>query len=120
MPAKAIPEGYHSITPYLVVDDASGAIEFYKRAFGAKENLRMPTPDGKVAHAELAIGDSLIMLSDPFDQGSTKTPRRSGRRRSGSSSTPRTSTRRTSRRSTPVRRRPRSPRTCSGATGSHA
>ena len=78
MPAKAIPEGYHSITPYLVVDDASGAIEFYKRAFGAKENLRMPTPDGKVAHAELAIGDSLIMLSDPFDQGSTKTPKALG------------------------------------------
>jgi len=78
MPAKAIPEGYHSITPYLAVDDASGAIEFYKKAFGAKERSRMPTPDGKVAHAELAIGDSLIMLSDPFDQASTKTPKALG------------------------------------------
>jgi PhnB protein len=78
MPAKAIPEGYHSITPYLAVDDASGAIEFYKKAFGAKERLRMPTPDGKVAHAEVEIGDSLIMLSDPFDQARTKTPKKTG------------------------------------------
>ena len=78
MPAKAIPEGYHSITPYLAVDDASGAIEFYKNAFGAKERLRMPTPDGKVAHAEVEIGDSLIMLSDPFDQARTKTPSKTG------------------------------------------
>ena len=78
MPAKAIPEGYHSITPYLAVDDASGAIEFYKRAFGAEERSRMPMPDGKVAHAELAIGDTLIMLSDPFDQGQVKNPKAIG------------------------------------------
>ena len=78
MPAKAIPEGYHSITPYLAVDDASGAIEFYKRAFGAAERVRMPTPDGKVAHAELAIGDSLIMLSDPFGEGQVKNPKALG------------------------------------------
>ncbi len=121
MPAKAIPEGYHSITPYLAVDDASGAIEFYKKAFGAKERLRMPTPDGKVAHAELEIGDSLIMLSDPFDQATDQDAEGARRHdRRASSSTPRTSTRRTSRRSTPARRRRRSPRTCSGATGSRA
>jgi len=78
MPAKAIPEGYHSITPYLAVDDASGAIDFYKRAFGAEERVRMPTPDGKVAHAELAIGDSLIMLSDPFGEGQVKSPKALG------------------------------------------
>ena len=78
MPAKAIPEGYHSITPYLAVDDASAAIDFYKRAFGAEERVRMPTPDGKVAHAELAIGDSLIMLSDPFGEGQVKNPKAVG------------------------------------------
>lgn len=78
MPVKAIPEGYHSITPYLAVDDATAAIEFYKRAFGAKERVLMPTPDGKVAHAELEIGDSLVMLSDPFAEGQTKTPRALG------------------------------------------
>ena len=75
MATKPIPEGYHTITPYLAVDDASKAIEFYKRAFGAKEEVRMPTPDGKIAHAELAIGDSKVMLSDPFPQQSTKPPK---------------------------------------------
>ncbi len=78
MPAKAIPEGYHSITPYLAVDDASGAIEFYTRAFGAKERYRMPTPDGKVAHVELEIGNSLIMLSDPFGEGQDRNPKALG------------------------------------------
>jgi PhnB protein len=78
MAVKPIPEGYHSITPYLAVDDAAGAIEFYKRAFGARERVRMPTPDGKVAHAELGIGDSLIMLSDPFGEEQIKTPKALG------------------------------------------
>ncbi|MBA3385003.1 MAG: VOC family protein [Actinobacteria bacterium] len=78
MPVKAIPEGYRSITPYLAVDDATAAIEFYKRAFGAKERVLMPTPDGKVAHAELEIGDSLVMLSDPFGEGQTKAPKALG------------------------------------------
>ncbi len=78
MAVKPIPEGYHSITPYLSVDDASKAIEFYKRAFGAKERVLMPTPDGKVAHAELEIGDSLIMLSDPFPQATGKSPKEVG------------------------------------------
>ena len=74
MAVKPIPEGYPTVIPYLAVDDASAAIDFYKRAFGAKERVRMPMPDGKVMHAELEIGDSLVMLSDPFPQSSYKTP----------------------------------------------
>ena len=78
MATKPIPEGYHTITPYLAVDDASEAIEFYKRAFSAKEQGRMEGPDGKIAHAELEIGDSKVMLSDPFPQASTKPPKELG------------------------------------------
>jgi len=61
---KPIPDGYHSVTPYLVIKDAAKALEFYKEAFGAIEFVRMPSPDGKVMHAEIRIGDSLIMLAD--------------------------------------------------------
>jgi PhnB protein len=61
---KAIPTGYHSITPYLVVHDASNALAFYKAAFDAEEVLRMDTPGGKVAHAEIKIGDCILMLAD--------------------------------------------------------
>ncbi len=61
---KKMPEGYHSVTPYLVVGDAARAIDFYKRAFGASELTRMGGPGGKIGHAELKIGDSMIMLSD--------------------------------------------------------
>ena len=61
---KPIPDGYHSVTPYLIIKGAADAIEFYKKAFGATELFRMPQPDGKVAHAEIKIGDSPIMLSD--------------------------------------------------------
>lgn len=61
---KPIPEGYHSLTPYLTVRDAARAIDFYKRAFGATEKERMASPDGKIMHAELRIGDSIFMLSD--------------------------------------------------------
>jgi PhnB protein len=78
MAVKPIPKGYHSITPYLAVDNATEAIEFYKRAFGAKERVKMPMPDGKIGHAELEIGDSLIMLSDPFPQASAKSPKEIG------------------------------------------
>src|SRR5579864_8496913 len=59
---KYIPEGFHAVTPYLTVKDPGEAIDYYKRAFGARERVRMPTPDGKVAHAELQIADSIIML----------------------------------------------------------
>ena len=78
MAVKPIPEGYHSVTPYLAVDDAAGAIEYYKKAFGAKERVRMDAPDGKIGHAELEIGDSLVMLSDPFPDASTRPPSKLG------------------------------------------
>lgn len=64
MPVKPVPEGYHTVTPYLVVDGAAAAIDFYERAFGAREIMRLPGPPGKIAHAELRIGDSTIMLGD--------------------------------------------------------
>jgi PhnB protein len=78
MATKPIPEGYHTVTPYLAVDDAAAAIEYYKKAFGAKERVRMDTPDGRIGHAELEIGDSLVMLADPFPQSSTTPPRELG------------------------------------------
>ncbi len=78
MSVNPIPEGYHSVIPALAVDGAAEAIEFYKRAFGARERMRMPMPDGKVAHAELEIGDSVIMLADPFEQSATRPPREVG------------------------------------------
>lgn len=64
MSVKPIPNGYRSITPYLAVRQAAEAIEFYRRAFGAKERMRIGAPDGKVGHAELEIGDSVVMLAD--------------------------------------------------------
>ena len=71
---KAIPEGYHSITPYLIIKGASDAIEFYKRAFGATEVMRMPKPDGSIGHAELSIGDSKIMLADEYPEMGYRSP----------------------------------------------
>jgi PhnB protein len=71
---KPIPEGYHSVIPYIVVDGANEAIEFYKRALGATERFRMPTPAGKVSHAELQVGDSVVMLSDPAPERGVKAP----------------------------------------------
>jgi PhnB protein len=61
---KEIPKGFHTVTPYLTVTDSARAIDFYKRAFGAEELYRVDGPNGKVAHAEIKIGDSIIMLSD--------------------------------------------------------
>lgn len=61
---KPIPDGYHSITPYLIVKSAAEAIDFYKRAFGATELLRMPDAKGRVSHAEIRIGNSVIMMAD--------------------------------------------------------
>jgi PhnB protein len=78
MPPQPVPEGYHTVTPYLAVEDASKAIDYYKKAFGAKERVRMDAPDGKIGHAELEIGDSIVMLSDPFPQASTKPPKELG------------------------------------------
>jgi PhnB protein len=76
--AKPIPEGYHTLTTYLAVDDAAAAIDYYTRAFGAKELGRMDAPGGKVGHAELEIGDSRLMLSDPFPRSSTRPPKELG------------------------------------------
>ena len=78
MGTKPIPEGYNTVTPYLAVDDAAQAIEYYKKAFGAKERARMDAPDGKIGHAELEIGDSLVMLSDPFPHATTRPPKELG------------------------------------------
>ncbi|HYE84824.1 MAG TPA: VOC family protein [Vicinamibacterales bacterium] len=64
MGVKAIPDGYYSLTPYLYVRGAAEAIEFYKKAFGATETVRMPGPGGKIMHAEVKIGNSMLMLSD--------------------------------------------------------
>lgn len=75
---KPIPDGYHSITPYLIVKGAAAAIDFYKQAFGAVEMLCMPQPDGRVGHAELKIGDSVIMLADEFPEMNTVGPKTLG------------------------------------------
>jgi PhnB protein len=75
---QPIPEGYSTLTPYLAVEDAASAIEFYQRAFDAKERVRMPGPGEAIMHAELEIGDSVLMLSDPFPQASTKPPKELG------------------------------------------
>lgn len=78
MSVKPIPEGYHTLTPFLTVRDAARAIEFYKEAFGAKERGVMKGPDGKVMHAELMIGDSVIMLSDEWPEFGALSPLSSG------------------------------------------
>ena len=65
-PVRAIPEGYHSVTPYLTCKNAAQAIDFYKSVFGATEIMRMGSPDGKIGHAELKLGDSHIFVSDEF------------------------------------------------------
>jgi PhnB protein len=71
---KPIPEGYASITPYLYLSDAARAIDFYKAAFGASEVFRMEDPDGKVGHAELRIGGSVLMLADEYPEIGAKAP----------------------------------------------
>jgi PhnB protein len=78
MATKPIPDGYHTLSTYLAVDDAAEAIEYYKRAFGAQERVRMEAPDDRIGHAELGVGDSVIMLSDPVPQASTRPPRELG------------------------------------------
>lgn len=75
---KAIPEGYHSITPFLIVKNCADAIEFYRNAFGAEEHFRMNMPDGKVGHAELKIGDSVFMLADEFPEMKSLSPKSIG------------------------------------------
>ncbi len=71
---KPIPEGYHTVTPYLTIRDAAAALDFYKRAFGADEMFRVADPQGKVGHAEIRIGDSAIMMSDEFPDMGAQSP----------------------------------------------
>ena len=78
MKTRPIPKGYHAVTPYLSVQGAAGAIAFYKKAFGAKEVMRMPGPKGTIGHAEIQIGDSRIMLADEFPEMNFRAPRSIG------------------------------------------
>lgn len=66
MSVKPIPDGYHSITPYLIVKDAAAALEFYRNAFGAEEIMRLAAPDGNIMHCEFKIGDSPVMMANEF------------------------------------------------------
>ena len=75
---KPIPDGYHSVTPYLVVDGGARAIDFYKQAFGATELFRMDGPDGRIAHAEIKIGDSHVMLGDESPEMGARSPQSFG------------------------------------------
>ncbi len=75
---QPIPAGYNSVTPYLSIRGAAEAIEFYKKAFGAKEIMRMPGPDGKLGHAEIKIGDSRVMLSDEYEAMAFLSPQSRG------------------------------------------
>jgi PhnB protein len=75
---KPIPDGYHSVTPYLAIKGAAAAIDFYKKAFGAKEIMRIPQPDGRIGHAEIQIGDSRIMMADESPERSFLSPQSRG------------------------------------------
>ena len=78
MPVKPVPEGYTTLSPYLVVDGAAQAIDYYQRVFGATERGRFDGPDGKVAHAELQIGDTVLMVADPSAETNIKAPTQLG------------------------------------------
>lgn len=75
---KPIPEGYHSVTPYLYIKGAASALEFYKKAFGAIEKFRMPMNDGRIGHAEIQIGDSIVMLADEHPEMGVRGPQSIG------------------------------------------
>lgn len=74
MPVPPIPPGYRSITPYLAVDGAERALAWYAEAFGARERMRLPMPGGKIGHAEIEIGDSVVMLSDACPEWGNRSP----------------------------------------------
>src|SRR5579862_5190127 len=75
---KPIPQGFHSVTPYLTVNDGARALDFYKRAFGAEVLVRMDGPGGKIGHAEIKIGDSIVMLADEMPGAGTRSPQSLG------------------------------------------
>ena len=75
---KPVPDGYHTVTPYLIIKGAAGALEFYKKAFGAEELYRMPQPDGRIGHAEIRIGNSRVMLADEFPETGYRSPQSLG------------------------------------------
>ena len=78
MTVKPIPDGYRSLIPYLSIENAAAAVEFYKQAFGAIERFRLTMPTGEIGHAEIAIGDSTLMLADPCETGVFRTPQSLG------------------------------------------
>jgi len=75
---QAIPSGYASVTPYLIVRDAARALDFYKKAFGATELMRFPAPDGRIGHAEIKIGEGVVMLADESPEMGHKSPQTMG------------------------------------------
>src|SRR5207302_11353193 len=78
MAVRPIPAGYHTATPYLIINGAARALEFYQQAFGATELMRFPGPDGRLGHAEIQIGDSSIMLPDEFPEMGFRGPKALG------------------------------------------
>jgi PhnB protein len=78
MATQSIPKGYHSVTPYLIVKGAADAIDFYQQVFGAVEEMRMPGPNGRIAHAELRLGDSVVMLADEHPEMGHRSPQSLG------------------------------------------
>ena len=78
MAVKPIPDGYPQVTPYLFVDGAQAAIDFYTSVFGATERMRMPGPDGRIGHADLRLGESLLMVADEFPEMGGRSPRTVG------------------------------------------
>jgi len=75
---KPVPDEDHNVTPYMIIDGAARALDYYKRVFGATERMRMPGPDGKIGHAEISIGDSMIMLADEHPEMGARSPRAFG------------------------------------------
>ncbi|MGA2630135.1 MAG: VOC family protein [Terriglobia bacterium] len=75
---KPVPDGYHTVTPHLIVNDGAAALEFYKKAFGAVELFRMTRPDGRIGHAEIKIGDSPVMLADEHPEMGALSPQSVG------------------------------------------
>jgi PhnB protein len=78
MSAKPIPEGHHTVAPYLCIKSAAGALDFYKKAFEATELMRLAQPDGRIGHSEIRVGDSVIMLSDEFPEIGARSPQAIG------------------------------------------